>query len=414
MIADDGIGNGCELAVSLSAEISRRQRTEEDLRRSEAYLGEAQRLSHTGSWALDVATGQFIHSSEEHHRLFGFDPREGIPVWKDWARRVHREDREGTWDRIRRGISERTDFELNYRTVNPDGSIKYVHALGHPVFNAAGDLVEFVGTSIDVTQRRRAEEARLDAQNQLAHVHRVTAMGQLAASIAHEVNQPIAATVTNAQAALRWLDRRPADLQEVRQALARIAKDGHRAAEVIDEIRALIKKAPPRKDRLEINGAIHEVIALTRGEAVKNGVSVQTELIDGLPLIEGDRVQLQQVILNLIINAFEAMSGISEGLRELLISTRKAEPDGVLVAVRDSGPGLAPATLERLFESFYTTKPGGLGLGLSICRSIIEAHGGRLWACANVPCGAIFQFTVPARPVPGRDCEIVPNSQAGP
>jgi PAS domain S-box-containing protein len=406
-------GRQNELAVSLSAEISRRQRTEEDLRRSEAYLGEAQRLSHTGSWALDVATGQFIHSSEEHHRLFGFDPREGIPVWKDWARRVHREDREGTWDRIRRGISERTDFELDYRTVNPDGSIKYVHALGHPVFNAAGDLVEFVGTSIDVTQRRRAEEARLDAQNQLAHVHRVTAMGQLAASIAHEVNQPIAATVTNAQAALRWLDRRPADLQEVRQALARIAKDGHRAAEVIDEIRALIKKAPPRKDRLEINGAIHEVIALTRGEAVKNGVSVQTELIDGLPLIEGDRVQLQQVILNLIINAFEAMSGISEGVRELLISTRKAEPDGVLVAVRDSGPGLAPATLERLFESFYTTKPGGLGLGLSICRSIIEAHGGRLWACANVPCGAIFQFTVPAHPVPGRDCEIVPNSQAG-
>ena len=407
-------GRQNELAVSLSAEISRRQRTEEDLRRSEAYLGEAQRLSHTGSWALDVATGQFIHSSEEHHRLFGFDPREGIPVWKDWARRVHREDREGTWDRIQRGISERTDFELDYRTVNPDGTIKYVHALGHPVFNAAGDLVEFVGTSIDVTQRRWAEEARLDAQNQLAHVHRVTAMGQLAASIAHEVNQPIAATVTNAQAALRWLDRRPADLQEVRQALARIAKDGQRAAEVIDEIRALIKKAPPRKDRLEINGAINEVIALTRGEAVKNGVSVQTELMDSLPLIEGDRVQLQQVILNLIINAFEAMRGISEGVRELLISTRKAEPDGVLVAVRDSGPGLAPATLERLFESFYTTKPGGLGLGLSICRSIIEAHGGRLWACANVPCGAIFQFTVPAHPVPGRDCEIVPNSQAGP
>ena len=318
-------GRQNELAVSLSAEISRRQRTEEDLRRSEAYLGEAQRLSHTGSWALEVATGQFIHSSEEHHGLFGFDPREGIPVWKDWARRVHREDREGTWDRIRRGISERTDFELDYRTVNPDGTIKYVHALGHPVFNAAGDLVEFVGTSIDVTQRRRAEEARLDAQNQLAHVHRVTAMGQLAASIAHEVNQPIAATVTNAQAALRWLDRRPADLEEVRQALARIAKDGHRAAEVIDEIRALIKKAPPRKDRLEINGAIHEVITLTRGEAVKNGVSVQTELMDGLPLIEGDRVQLQQVILNLIINAFEAMSGISEGVRELLISTRKAE-----------------------------------------------------------------------------------------
>jgi C4-dicarboxylate-specific signal transduction histidine kinase len=326
--------------------------------------------------------------------------REGIPVWKDWARRVHREDREGTWDRIQRGISERTDFELDYRTVHPDGTIKYVHALGHPVFNAAGDVVEFVGTSIDMTERRRAEEARLDAQNNLAHANRVTAMGQLAASIAHEVNQPIAATVTNARAALRWLDRRPPNLDEARQALARIAKDGNRAAEVIDEIRALIKKAPPRKDRLEINGAIREVIALTRGEAVKNGVSVRTELVDGLPLIQGDRVQLQQVTLNLIINAVEAMSGVSQRARELLISTRKAESDGVLVAVRDSGPGLAPATLERLFESFYTTKPGGLGLGLSICRSIIEVHGGRLWACANVPCGAVFQFTVPA-PDPG-------------
>jgi PAS domain S-box-containing protein len=391
-------GRQNELALSLSAEISRRERTEAELRRSETYLAEAQRLSHTGSWALDIATGQFIHSSEEHHRVFGFDPREGIPVWKDWARRVHREDREGTWNRIQRGISERTDFELDYRTVHPDGTIKYVHALGHPVFNAAGDLVEFLGTSIDVTERRRAEDARLDAQNSLAHANRVTTMGQLAASIAHEVNQPIAATVTNAQSALRWLDRRPPDLEEVRQALARIVKDGNRAAEVIEEIRALIKKAPPRRDRLEINGAIREVIALTRGEAVKNGVSVQTKLVDGLPFIQGDRVQLQQVILNLIINAVEAMSGINAGARELLISTGKPQSDGVLVAVRDSGPGLAPTTIEHLFESFYTTKTGGLGLGLSICRSIIEAHGGRLWASANVPCGAIFQFTVPAHP----------------
>jgi PAS domain S-box-containing protein len=389
-------GRQTELALSLSAEVSRAERTEAELRRSEAYLAEAQRLSHTGSWALDVATGQFIHSSEEHHRLFGFDPQKGIPVWKEWARRVHREDREGTWDKIQRGISERTDFELDYRTVHPDGTIKYVHALGHPVFNAADDLVEFVGTSIDMTERRRAEEARLDAQNKLAHANRVTTMGQLAASIAHEVNQPIAATLTNAQAALRWLDRQPPDLEEVRQALARIIKDDNRAAEVIDEIRALIKKTPPRRDRLEINGAIREVIALTRGEAVKYSVSVQTKLVDGLPLIQGDRVQLQQVILNLIINAVEAMSEVNEGARELLISTRKAESDGVLVAVRDSGPGLAPATLERLFETFYTTKPAGLGLGLSICHSIIEAHGGQLWASANVPRGATFQFTLPA------------------
>jgi PAS domain S-box-containing protein len=394
-------GRQNELALSLSAEISRRKRSEEDLRRSEAYLAEAQRLSNMGSWAFNVATRQFIHSSEEHHRLFGFDPREGMPGWEDWIRRLHPEDRERTMGTIERGICERTDFELDCRAAHPDGTIKYVHTLGHPVLNPSGDLVEFVGTSIDMTERRRAEEARLDAQNQLAHANRVTAMGQLAASIAHEVKQPIAATVINAEAALRWLDRRPPDLEEVRQTLACIAKDGNRAAEVIDEIRALIKKAPPRKDRLEINGAIREVIGLTRGEVVKNGVWVHAELAEGLPLIQGDRVQLQQVILNLVINSVEAMSGVGEGARELLISTGKAEPDSVLVAVRDSGPGLAPATLERLFESFYTTKPSGLGLGLSICRSIIEAHGGRLWACANVPRGAVFQFTMPAQPDTG-------------
>ena len=259
-------GRQNELALSLSAEISRRKRSEEDLQRSEAYLAEAQRLSHTGSWAFNIATRQFVHSSEEHHRLFGFDPREGMPGWEDWIRSLHPDDRERTMGTFERGICERADFELDYRAAHPDGTIKYVHALGHPVLNASGDLVEFVGTSIDMTERRRAEEARLDAQNQLVHANRVTAMGQLAASIAHEVNQPIAATVINAQAALRWLDRRPPDLEEVRQRLACIAKDGNRAAEVIDEIRALIKKAPPRKDRLEINGAIREVIGLTRGE----------------------------------------------------------------------------------------------------------------------------------------------------
>ena len=223
---------------------------------------------------------------------------------------------------------------------------------------------------------------------------RLATMGQLTASIAHEVNQPIAATVTNAQAALRWLDRRPADLDEVRQALARIVDAGNRAGNVLGRIRDLIRKAPPRKDRLDVNRAIREVIELTRSEAIKHAVAVRTELADGLTIIPGDRVQLQQVILNLIINAVEAMSGTANGPRELRIGTEQGS-DAVLVAVRDSGPGLAPEALDRLFDSFYTTKPNGLGLGLSICRSIIEAHGGRLWASANVPSGAVFQFTLP-------------------
>ena len=222
--------------------------------------------------------------------------------------------------------------------------------------------------------------------------------GSCTASIAHEVKQPIAATATNAAAALRWLGAQPPNLEEARQALGRIVETSHRAGDVVDRIRALIKKAPPRKDRLDINEAIREVVELTRGEAVRTGVSVQAHLADDLPLIHGDRVQLQQVILNLIVNAVEAMSGVDAGARELLISTGRVEPNGVLVAVRDTGPGLAPATLDRLFEAFYTTKPSGLGMGLSICRSIIEAHGGRLWAEANEPRGAVFQFLTPAQP----------------
>ena len=207
--------------------------------------------------------------------------------------------------------------------------------------------------------------------------------------------QPLGAGITNAEAALRWLGAQPPDLDEVRQALGRAVKDGRRAAEIIGRIRTLIKKEPLRKDALEVNEAIVEVIALTRGEVMKNNVSVQTQLAEGLPLIQGDRVQLQQVILNLIINAVEAMSGVSEGLRGLLIGTGKDASGRVLVAVQDSGPGLNPESFERLFDSFYTTKPGGTGMGLSICRSIVEAHGGRIWATPNAGPGITVQFTLP-------------------
>jgi PAS domain S-box-containing protein len=255
---------------------------------------------------------------------------------------------------------------------------------------------------LDLTERKRAEaEAReserryREMQMEVAHANRVATMGQLTASIAHEVNQPIAAAVTNAEAALLWLGAPSPDLEEARQAIGRIVKDASRAGNVIGRIRALIKKAPTRKDRVDMNEAIREVIELTRNEAVKNGASVQTALAEGLPPIEGDRVQLLQVVLNLVINAVQAMCAVAKGHRELLITSARAEPDGVLVTVKDSGPGLAPASLENLFAPFYTTKPGGLGMGLSICRSIIESHGGRIWVTANLPQGAIFQFTVP-------------------
>jgi len=254
----------------------------------------------------------------------------------------------------------------------------------------------------DLNERHELEKAKQaleeryhEVEMQLAHVNRVTTMGQLAASISHEVMQPISASLSNTQAALHWLSAQPPNLEEARQALGRIAQNGNRARDVIGRIGALIKKAPPRKDALDVNEAIREVIALTHGEVVKNGVSAQTQLAEGLPFVQGDRVQLQQVILNLIINAVEAMSGVSEGSRELLIGTGKDASGGVLVTVQDSGPGLNPESVDRLFDAFYTTKPSGMGMGLSICRSIVEAHGGRVWAACNAGPGATVQLTLP-------------------
>jgi len=246
-------------------------------------------------------------------------------------------------------------------------------------------------------QLRQTSEALHEAQAELAHVNRVTAMGQLAASISHEVMQPITAGINNTEAALHWLDAE--NLAEVREALGHAVREGNRAIDVIGRIRALIKKAPPRKDALDINEAIREVVGLTRGEAVKNNISVQTQLAEGLPRIQGDKVQLQQVILNLIINAVEAMSSVPEDSRKLLISARK-DVGGVVVVVQDSGPGLSPESLDRLFDAFYTTKASGMGMGLSICRSIVEAHGGQIWASRDVGPGATFQLTLPLAGAP--------------
>jgi len=258
-----------------------------------------------------------------------------------------------------------------------------------------GKPVAVLETNNDITGRKRAEEALHKAQGELAHVTRVATLGEMSASIAHEVNQTLAAVITNANACLRWLARQSPDLDEARQAIGRIIKDGNRASEVIGRVRALVKKSPPQKDWLNINDIILEVIALARNEMQRNRVSLQTQFSADVPIILGDRIQLQQVILNLIMNAVAAMSGISEGRRELRVSTERDGSNGVITAVRDSGVGLNPESLEHLFDPFYTTKPDGMGMGLAISRSIIEAHGGRLWATLNAPCGAVFQFTLP-------------------
>jgi PAS domain S-box-containing protein len=377
--------------IGAITDITERKHAEEILRRSEAYLSEAQRLSHTGSWACVPAIGKHTYWSGEIFRITGFDPAEGPPPFEEFERRIHPDDRARTRERFRTAIREKMDFDHGYRIVHPAGEIREIHVIGHPVLSPSGEVIEFVGTLMDVTERRRAEEER----QALAHANRIATMGQLTASIAHEVNQPIAAMVTNAQAALRWLNMQPPDPEEVRQALDRIVRNGRRAGDVISRMRALVRKAPPRKDQLDINETIREVIALTRSELHRTGTSLQTQLADGLPLVPGDRVQLQQVVLNLILNAVEAMSGSNEVSRELLISTAADGASGVRIVVRDWGPGLKPESLDRLFEAFYTTKPDGMGMGLPICRSIIEAHGGRVWVTANVPHGAVFQFILP-------------------
>jgi len=354
-----------------------------------------------GIFVWDVE-GRILEANDAFLHIIGYD-REDLAAGRvRWTDLTPSEWRDDTARRVAEVTTTGTVQPREKEYFRKDGSRVPVLIGGAAIGEEPQQAIAFV---LDLSERKRAEAQAREAerryremQMELAHANRVATMGQLTASIAHEVKQPIAATVSNAQAALRWLERQPPDLEEVRQALAHIVQDGKRAGDVVGRIRDLIKKAPPREDRLDINEAVREVIELTRSEAATNGVSVQSELAGGLPLIQGDRVQLQQVVLNLIINAAEAMSGASDGPRELLISTGTSDTGDVRVAVRDSGPGLTPAALERLFEPFYTSKPGGLGLGLSICRSIIEAHGGRLWASANVPRGATFQFTLPVHP----------------
>ena len=376
---------------------TRRRRAEEQLRRSEAYLAAGQRLSHTGSWAWNVARQENSFWSEEHFHIYGFDASTGTVPYQEAWQRIHPQDKPLFDKTLAAAIRNRTDFDLIHRLLFPDGSIKYIHTLGHPVLDSSGNMVEYIGTAMDITERRQAEEALRQTQAELARVARVTTMGELTASIAHEVNQPLAAVVTNGNACLRWLAAEPSNLDEARKAVERIIRDANRASEVIARIRMLLKKNEPVKTRLNPNQLIREIVALVEAEARRQDVSVQTELAVNLPRVTGDRVQLQQVLLNLVVNALDAMSTMDHGRRILRLQTSRIRNEAVQIAVQDSGVGLAAQNRERLFEAFYTTKPQGLGMGLSISRSIVESHGGRLWAAANHGPGATFLFTLPIR-----------------
>jgi PAS domain S-box-containing protein len=381
-------------------DIEDRKRAEEALRRSEGYLAEAQRLTRTGSWAWSVATRHSVYWSQENYRLFGFDPEGDIPSDEAFYQRIHPEDR----DRVRREVflerpDEGSHFDVEFRIVLPDGAIKYVRSTGHPVRNISGELLEYVGTSIDVTERKRADEERerlRQAQADLARVNRVTTMGELTVSLAHEVNQPIAAAITNANTCMRWLAADTPNLEEARAAAMRIVNDGTRAAEIIKRVRLLFKKGSPERELVDLNEVVRDMIALLRSEATRYSISVRTDLAADLPQVMGDRVQLQQVVMNLMINGIDAMKDVNE-TRELIVKSERGKDEQVLVSVSDTGVGLPQQQADQIFDAFFTTKSYGTGMGLRISHSIVESHGGRLWAAENSPRGASFYVTLPAK-----------------
>jgi len=551
--------------VGTAMDVTAAKQAEEALRRSESYLAEAQRLSHTGSWSGAPGAGEIRYWSEECYRVLGFDAHKGLPRVETFFQRIHPDDQARTVEQLARATRERTEFAFDYRIVHPGGDVRDIHTIGHPVFSPSGDLVEYVGTVIDVTERKRAEALRdgesrilemiardapleeileklvlvveaqfagllcsvllLDedgqhvrhgaapslpeayakaidglsigakagscgtamyrrepvvvtdilqdplwegyrdvaepygfracwstpivahssrtlgsfamyyreprspspaetralelathlagiaierklareererlrrAQADLAHINRVTTMGELTASLAHEVNQPIAAAITNANTCLRWLARNQPDVEEARAAALRIVKDGTRAAEIIKRIRLLFKKGTPEREFVDVNELIREMMLLLRSEAARYVVAIRTELAADIPQVMADRVQLQQVLLNLMINGIEAMKD-ADGTRELAITSRRMQNEEIEVSVTDSGVGLPTKQTEQIFHAFFTTKPHGTGMGLRISRSIVESHGGRLWAAENFPRGASFCFTLPTK-----------------
>jgi signal transduction histidine kinase len=367
----------------------------EELRRSEAFLAEAQRLSLTGSFYWRVPADEIMWS-EQLYRIFELD--QGVPVTLELiGSRTHPADIPLLHDVIERARGAGTDFECEYRLQMPDESVKYLHMVARGTRDEDGQL-EYIGAVQDVTARRLSEQALRKAQSELEHVARATALSALTASIAHEVNQPLSGIITNASTCLRMLAADPPDVDGARETVRRTIRDGNRAADVIARVRALFTKKEPAIEAVDLNAVTREVIALSLSDLQRNRVVLQPELAEDLPAITGDRVQLQQVILNLLRNASDAMADVHDRPRQLLIRTEREDGDRVRVSVRDAGVGVDPQNMDKLLDAFYTTKTDGMGIGLSISRSIIERHHGRLWAEANDGPGATFLFSIPSGP----------------
>lgn len=383
--------NGPPSFTGYLRDITQRRRAEEELRRSEAFLAEGQRLSRTGSFSWRVATEE-ITWSEQVYGIFELDP--DLPVTLGLlGSRVHPEDIPLLYDMVERAKAGK-DFEYEHRLLLPENRVKYLHLVGHGTRDKHGEI-EYIGAVQDVTERRLSEEALGKLRSELAHVARVTSLGALTASIAHEVNQPLSGIVTNASTCLRMLAADPPNIDGARETARRTIRDGNRASEVITRLRALFSKEDITTEPVDLNEATREVIAISLGELQGNRVMLRTELADGLPPVDGDRVQLQQVILNLLRNALDAMSAVEDRTRKLVIRTEQDESDFVRLTVQDTGIGIDSQNLDRLFDAFYTTKSAGMGMGLSVCRSIIERHRGRLWAAPNDGPGATFSFSIP-------------------
>jgi len=381
--------------VGVAMDVTEHKRAGEALRSSEAYLMEAQRLTHTGSCAIDGASHEILYWSEEMFRLFGFDPQQGVPKWDQWVQRIHPEDRDKFRMAGDRTFLEKVHCDVEFRTVKPDGTVKHIHGIGHPVLSPSGDLVQVVGTMVDVTERKCADDARerlRQLEADLAHINRVSTMGELTASLAHEIKQPIGAAVTNAEACVRLLARDQPDLPEAQEAALEMVRDARRAADIIDRFRLLYQKGSPQLDIVDVNELVKEMAIVLHNEANRHSVAIRTDLPEGLPTVMADRVQLQQALMNLMLNGIEAMRDISG---ELSIKVQSAQDGQLLISVTDTGVGLPADNVDKIFDAFFTTKVQGTGLGLAITRSIIASHGGRIWATPNSGRGATFHFTLP-------------------
>ena len=376
----------------LMTDVDDRKRAEDELRRSEAFLADAQRLSRTGSFSWQVAAEE-MEWSEETYRIYELDP--GTPVTFDLVRaRVHPDNLSTLQEVMGRARREGGDFDYETRLLMPDQSIKYLRVVAHSVRNKDGEI-ELRGAVQDVTAGRLAEEALEKVRSELGHVTRIMSLGALTASIAHEVNQPLSGIITNASTCLRMLAADPPKIDIAQETARRTIRDGNRAADVIARLRALFTKRTATIEPVDLNDAVREVIALSSSDLQRGRVVLRTELADELPPVGGDRIQLQQVVMNLLRNATDAMSGVDDRPRRLVIRTEPDEEAGIRLSVKDVGIGFGPAGAERLFEAFYTTKSDGMGIGLSVSRSIIETHNGRLWASPNDGPGVTFCFSIP-------------------